>query len=176
MKKVVKLTENELKGLIKESIKMVLREDYDFASIKPQYDINSPEYRNNYDSMQNTVKSNDKEHDNRLMDLQIAHHNNLKGDHTGLNLKPSKRQYKKYPPYSIETIITNVLRALNRGDNPENIPNFERLNGKTEKYIYDRYGFASHIRPVGIICDTYLVVYNDNTDEFEADDDEVIEL
>lgn len=43
------LRESKLANIVSENIKKVLKEEYDFASEKPQYDINSDEYAKEYD-------------------------------------------------------------------------------------------------------------------------------
>ena len=43
-----RLTESRLRGMIREAVKNALRETYDFASDKRQFDINSPQYKEMY--------------------------------------------------------------------------------------------------------------------------------
>ena len=50
MKNQIKLNEEQLRKVVAESVKRVLNEVYDFSSTKPQYDINSDEYKQKYDS------------------------------------------------------------------------------------------------------------------------------
>ena len=49
-RKVIKISESTLHQIVSESVKRVLTEMYDFASEKPQYDINSDEYGKEYDA------------------------------------------------------------------------------------------------------------------------------
>ena len=48
-KNMIQLNEAQLKSLISEAVKNAM---YDFASDKPQYDINSDEWNRNYDQME----------------------------------------------------------------------------------------------------------------------------
>lgn len=51
MKKTI--TESQLRQIVKESIKKVLKEAYDFSSDKPQYDIHGKKWNREYDKASN---------------------------------------------------------------------------------------------------------------------------
>ena len=67
----VRLTEGQLHNVIMESVRNIL-EVYDFASKKPQYDINSDEWKKDYD--ENDSSSVFDRERNKLSDLQIQQH------------------------------------------------------------------------------------------------------
>ena len=60
-KKLIRLTESDLHRIVKESVNRVLREgEYNFASGTGNYDVNSDEWKTNYDRMSNDYRGQEK--------------------------------------------------------------------------------------------------------------------
>ena len=73
-KELIRLTEQDLHKIVKESVKRVLREGgYNFAASTGNYDVNSDEWKTNYDRMSNDYRGQEKKNNSNLMDLQIQH-------------------------------------------------------------------------------------------------------
>ena len=60
-KKLIRLTESDLHRIVKESVNRVLREgEYNFASGTENYDVNSDEWKTNYDRMSKDYRGQEK--------------------------------------------------------------------------------------------------------------------
>ena len=117
------LTENDLHRIVKESVNRVLREgEYNFASGTGNYDVNSDEWKTNYDRMSNDYRGQEKKSNSNLMDLQIAHHNGMKG-RGGYNgeLSKTKQMSPKGKAESIDTIIPKYLQYYRKISNNQHI-------------------------------------------------------
>ena len=79
-KNTIKLNESQLKSLIAEAVKNAV---YNFASDKPQYDINSDEWNSNYDEMARDVNGRNRADNEKIMNQQIRHHFGEKGNAEG---------------------------------------------------------------------------------------------
>lgn len=165
----IQLNEAQLKSLISEAVKNAM---YDFASDKPQYDINSDEWNRNYDEMERDVRGKDKARDNAMMDLQIKHHFGAKGkgDFEG-DLPKHGKQYGKDTAMSPETIETEVMRALNDGKSPEEIMNLKPFSPEEVEYIKD--DCLDWLEPVGTVDKAgKIVFYDTRKDKFVSYDDD----
>ena len=158
MKKNVKrINEAQLKKLIKEAVNKAM---YDFASNKPQFDMNSDEYGKNYDSMRDAARGRDKAADDAMMDLQTKHHLGMKGkgDFKG-ELPKQKPALKKEPGMSEETIETEVLKALNNWQSPGTVQNLTPFSDEEKQYIQD--DCFDHLVPIGTIDRAGKIVFYD---------------
>ena len=158
MKKNVKrINEAQLKRLIKEAVNKAM---YDFASNEPQFDMNSDEYGKNYDSMRDAARGRDKAADDAMMDLQTKHHLGMKGkgDFKG-ELPKQKGPCGKEPGMSEETIVSEVLRALNNGESPKGVANLKPFSREEKEYIQD--DCFDHLVPVGTIDQAGKIVFYD---------------
>ena len=61
MKRIIRLTESDIHKIVKETLNRVLREGkYNFASDTGNYDVNSDEWKTNYDRMSNDYHEQEK--------------------------------------------------------------------------------------------------------------------
>ena len=168
-KNMIQLNEAQLKSLISEAVKNAM---YDFASDKPQYDINSDEWNRNYDQMERDAYGKDKATDDAMMDLQTRHHfgEKGKGDFEG-DLPKHGKQYGKDAAMSPETIETEVMRALNDGKSPEEIMNLKPFSPEETEHIKD--DCLDWLEPVGTIDKAgKIVFYNTKKNKFVSYDDD----
>lgn len=156
-KNKIRLNESQLKRLISEAVKNVM---YDFANDKPQFDINSDEWNQNYDDMQRSAREKDAKKDQDMMDLQTSHHfgKKGKGDFEG-DLPKQRKQLKKDAAMSPDTIESQVMSALNRGESPEEVTNLKTFSPEEERYIKD--DCVDWLEPVGTIDKAGKIVFYD---------------
>lgn len=168
-KNAIKLNEAQLKSLISEAVKNAM---YDFASDKPQYDINSDEWNSNYDEMERAARGKDKDWDNAMMDLQTRHHfgEKGKGDFEG-ELPKQKKQFKKDKAMSQDTIESQVMSELNGGKSPDEIMNLTPFSEEEAEYIKD--DCLGWLDPVGTIDKAGKIVFYDaKKDRFVSYEDD----
>lgn len=162
-KKHIRLTESDLHRIIKESVNNILREgEYDFASDTGNYDVNSDEWKMNYDRMSNDYRGQEKKSDSDLMDLQIAHHNGMKGrgGYNG-NLPKTKQMPPKGKAESIDTIISSGLRRVNGGIDPLEAFSDFRPFSEEEKQYYSDNMLSQYYMPIGTVYgDTFMLIYD----------------
>ena len=146
---------SEGKRKLAESEKM-----YDFASSEPQYDINSDEWNDEYDSMKSGADSRKRSEDDALTDLQTRHHAGEKGKagYEG-KFEKSRRNLPKPEAMSDETIEKRVIDALNSDVALENIVNFTPFTREEAEYIaQDCYPW---LQPLGSIDKIGKLVFYD---------------
>lgn len=157
-KNTIKLNEAQLKSLISEAVKNAM---YNFASDKPQFDINSDEWNKNYDSMQKDARSKEMDNDNAMMDLQIKHHLGKKGkDGFEGELPKQRNQFKKDAAMSPDTIESQVMSALKNGELPDDIMNLKTFSPEEAQQIKD--DCLGWLDPVGTIDKAGKIVFYDN--------------
>lgn len=174
-KNKIQLNEAQLKNLISEAVKNAM---YNFASDKPQFDINSDEWNRNYAEMQQDVNGRTKADNEKIMNQQIRHHFGEKGNAEGAEfeygLDREHRlggQRKKEEAMSPETIETEVMRALNNGKSPEEIMNLKPFSPKETEYIKD--DCVDWLEPVGTIDKAgKIVFYDTRKDKFVSYEDD----
>ena len=174
-KNAIKLNEAQLKSLISEAVKNAM---YDFASDKPQYDINSDEWNSNYDEMDRDVNGRNRADNEKIMNQQIRHHFGEKGNaegaefEYGLDREPRLRgQRKKGEAMSPKTIETEVMRALNDGKSPDEIMNLTPFSEEEAEYIKD--DCLGWLDPVGTIDKAgKIVFYDTRKDKFVSYEDD----
>ena len=174
-KNTIKLNESQLKSLIAEAVKNAV---YNFASDKPQYDINSDEWNSNYDEMARDVNGRNRADNEKIMNQQIRHHFGEKGNaegaefEYGLDREPRLRgQRKKAEAMSRKTIETEVMRALNDGKSPEEIINLKLFSQEEIDYIKD--DCLGWLDPVGTIDKAgKIVFYDTRKNKFVSYDDD----
>ena len=171
-KKVISLNEGQVKKLIHNAVMGVISEMYDFSSSKPQFDINSDEWNQNYDGMQKDARSKKADKDNAMMDLQIKHHLGKKGkDGFEGDLPKHGKQYGKDAAMSPATIESRVISALNDGKSPEEIMNLKPFSPEETEYIKD--DCLDWLEPVGTIDKAgKIVFYDTRKDKFVSYDDD----
>ena len=174
-KNAIKLNEKQLKNLISEAVKNAM---YNFASDKPQYDINSDEWNRNYDEMARDVNGRNREDNEKIMKQQIRHHFGEKGNAEGAEfeygLDREHRlggQRKKEEAMSPETIETEVMRALDGGKSPEEITNLKPFSPDEIEYI--KGDCLEWLDPVGTIDKANKIVFYDTRkNKFVSYDDD----
>ena len=174
-KNTVKLNEAQLKNLISEAVKNAM---YNFASDKPQYDINSDEWNSKYDEMARDVNGRNRADNEKIMNQQIRHHFGEKGNAEGAEfeygLDREHRlggQRKKEEAMSPETIETEVMRALDGGKSPEEIMNLKPFSPEEIEYIKD--DCLDWLDPVGTIDKAgKIVFYDTKKNKFVSYDDD----
>lgn len=179
-KNTIKLNELQIKSLVSEAVKKVM---YNFASDKPQYDINSDEWNRNYDEMSRDVDGRNKKDNEKIMNQQIRHHFGEKGngegaDFTNYNDRDYTRkthglngQRKNDEAMSQETIETEVMRALKHGKSPEEIINLKLFSPEETEYIKD--DCLDWLNPVGTIDKAgKIVFYDTRKNKFVSFDDD----
>ena len=174
-KNTIKLNESQLKSLIAEAVKNAV---YNFASDKPQYDINSDEWNSNYDEMARDVNGRNRADNEKIMNQQIRHHFGEKGNaegaefEYGLDREPRLGgQRKKGEAMSRKTIETEVMRALNDGKSPEEIINLKLFSQEEIDYIKD--DCLGWLDPVGTIDKAgKIVFYDTRKNKFVSYDDD----
>lgn len=169
MKRKIKLTESDLQKIIKNSVKRILKEVQDFASSDRQFDINSDEWKTNYDSMHNKLMNTNQSNDSALMNMQIKHHNGMKG-RGGFEgeLPHTPQARKKGLGISYDTIISSGLRRVNNGISPEEaFSDFSAFSDEQQEYIKDYYMMLDNVIPVGTVCGgSYILLYDQNKDRY----------
>ena len=171
----IRLNETQLKRIISESVKKAM---YDFASEKPQYDINSKEWNDNYDEIARDVNGRNRVDNEKIMNQQIRHHFGEKGNaegaefEYGLDREPRLGgQRKKEEAMSPETLETEVMRALNAGKSPDEITNLTPFSEEEAKYIKD--DCLDWLDPVGTIDKSgKIVFYDTKKNRFVSYDDD----
>ena len=162
-KKLIRLTEGDLHKIVKESVNRVLREgEYNFASGTGNYDVNSDEWKTNYDRMSNDYRGQERKSNSNLMDLQIAHHNGMKGrgDYNG-ELPKTKQMYPKGKAESIDTIISSGLRRVNGGISPSEAFSDFKPFSEEEKQYYSDDMISQYYIPIGTVYgDTFMLIYD----------------
>lgn len=175
-KNTIRLNEAQLKRLISEAVKNAM---YNFASVKPQYDINSDEWNSNYDEMARDVNGRNRADNEKIMNQQIRHHfggekGNTEGAEFENGLDREHRlggQRKKEGAMSPETIETEVMRALNDGKSPEEITNLRPFSPEEAEYIKD--DCVDWLDPVGTIDKAGKIVFYDiKKDKFVSFEDD----
>ena len=163
-KKLIRLTELDLHRIVKESVNKVL----DFASSDGQYDINSDEWKSNYDSMANNYHKQSNRGDSELMNLQIAHHNGMKGRGNYNNELPKTKQMnKKSKAESLDTIISSGLRRVNGGMPPSEAFSDFRQFSKDQKRYYSDDMISQYYIPIGTIYgDTFMLIYDTKKEKY----------
>ena len=174
-KNVIRINESQLKsliaGIIKESI-------YNFASEKPQYDINSDEWNQHYTEMDRDAAGRNRADNEKIMNQQIRHHFGEKGNAEGAEFEYGLDrdvrlggQRKKEEAMSPETIETEVMRALNNGKDPESIINLKPFSPEEKTYIKD--DCVEWLEPIGTIDNAgKIVFYNTKENKFVSYDDD----
>ena len=155
--------------MIYEAVKDVMQ---DFSSSKPQFDINSDEWNQNYDSMQRSAREKDAQKDRAMMDLQTSHHfgKKGKGDFDG-DLPKQRKQFKKDVAMSPDTIESQVMSALNGGKSPEEVNNLKPFSQEEAQYIKD--DCLGWLEPVGTIDQAgKIVFYDTRKDKFVSYEDD----
>ena len=162
-KKLIRLTESDLHRIVKESVNRVLKEaEYNFASSTGNYDVNSDEWKTNYDRMSNDYRGQERKSNSNLMDLQIAHHNGMKGrgDYNG-ELPKTKQMYPKGKAESIDTIISSGLRRVNGGISPSEAFSDFKPFSEEEKQYYSDDMISQYYIPIGTVYgDTFMLIYD----------------
>jgi hypothetical protein len=155
--------------MIYEAVKGAMQ---DFSSSEPQFDINSDEWNQNYDSMQRSAREKDAQKDRAMMDLQTSHHfgNKGKGDFDG-DLPKQRKQFKKGMAMSPDTIESQVMSALNGGKSPEEVNNLKPFSQEEAQYIKD--DCLGWLEPVGTIDQAgKIVFYDTRKDKFVSYEDD----
>lgn len=159
----IQLNETQLKRIISESVKRAM---YDFASEKPQYNINSKEWNDNYDKIARDVKDRNKADNEKIMNQQIRHHFGEKGNAEGAEFEHGLGresrlggQRKKEEAMSPETVETEVMRALNGGKSPDEIMNLTPFSEEETERIKD--DCLDWLDPVGTIDEAGKIVFYD---------------
>ena len=169
MKRIIRLTESDLHKIVKETFNRVLREGkYNFASDTGNYDVNSDEWKTNYDRMSNDYREQEKKSNSNLMDLQIAHHNGMKGrgDYNG-ELPKTKQMFPKGKAESIDTIISSGLRRVNGGIAPLEAFSDFRPFSEEEKQYYSDYILSQYYIPIGTVYgDTFMLIYDTKKEKY----------
>ena len=168
-KKLIRLTESDLHRIVKESVNRVLREgEYNFASGTENYDVNSDEWKTNYDRMSNDYRGQEKKSNLNLMDLQIAHHNGMKG-RGGYNgeLSKTKQMSPKGKAESIDTIISSGLRRVNGGISPSEAFSDFKPFSEEEKQYYSDDMISQYYIPIGTVYgDTFMLIYDTKKEKY----------
>ena len=169
MKRIIRLTESDLHKIVKETLNRVLREGkYNFASDTGNYDVNSDEWKTNYDRMSNDYREQEKKNNSDLMDLQIAHHNGMKGrgDYNG-ELSKTKQMFPKRKAESIDTIISSGLRRVNGGIAPSEAFSDFRPFSEEEKQYYSDDMISQYYIPIGTVYgDTFMLIYDTKKEKY----------
>ena len=168
-KKLIRLTESDLHRIVKESVNRVLREgEYNFASGTGNYDVNSDEWKTNYDRMSNDYRGQERKSNSNLMDLQIAHHNGMKGrgEYNG-ELPKTKQMYPKGKAESIDTIISSGLRRVNGGIAPREAFSDFKPFSEEEKQYYSDDMISQYYIPIGTVYgDTFMLIYDTKKEKY----------
>lgn len=175
------LNENDIKTMVIKSVKKVLNEMYDFGTTEPQYDVNSKEWQDKYDEMNRDLNGKNRSDNEKMMNIQIAHHLGKKGN-AGFNEMPfEKGDYKNGKPrmpkkekaYSEKTLKWKVKEKLEKGVPYNDIPNFEPFTPEQAEWLKDEYYvFKDYIEPIGTcLRGSYLVMHNTKTDKYIIDDE-----
>lgn len=168
-KKLIRLTESDLHRIVKESVNRVLKEaEYNFASGTGNYDVNSDEWKTNYDRMSNDYRGQERKSNSNLMDLQIAHHNGMKGrgDYNG-ELPKTKQMYPKGKAESIDTIISSGLRRVNGGISPSEAFSDFKPFSEEEKQYYSDDMISQYYIPIGTVYgDTFMLIYDTKKEKY----------
>ena len=160
-KNAIKLNEKQLKNLISEAVKNAM---YNFASDKPQYDINSDEWNRNYDEMARDVNGRNREDNEKIMKQQIRHHFGEKGNAEGAEFEYGLDREHRLGG-------TEVMRALDGGKSPEEITNLKPFSPDEIEYIKD--DCLEWLDPVGTIDKANKIVFYDTRkNKFVSYDDD----
>ena len=161
-KKLIRLTEGDLHKIVKESVNRILREANYFDWSEPQYDTNSDEWKSNYDNMANDYHQQQSISNSDLMNLQIAHHNGMKGrgEYKG-ELPKTKNNVRKSKAESLDTIISSGLRRVNGGMSPSEAFSDFRGFSEEQKQYYSDDMISQYYIPIGTIYgDTFMLIYD----------------
>ena len=168
-KKLIRLTESDLHRIVKESVNRILKEgEYNFASGTGNYDVNSDEWKTNYDRMSNDYRGQERKSNSNLMDLQIAHHNGMKG-RGGYNgeLPKTKQMSPKGKAESIDTIISSGLRRVNGGIAPWEAFSDFRPFSEEEKQYYSDDMISQYYIPIGTVYgNTFMLIYDTKKEKY----------
>ena len=102
------------------------------------------------------------------MNLQIAHHNGMKGRGNYNNELPKTKQMnKKSKAESLDTIISSGLRRVNGGMPPSEAFSDFRQFSKDQKRYYSDDMISQYYIPIGTIYgDTFMLIYDTKKEKY----------